>query len=186
MANNVLNVGAGFLPIVASDLGVDEVLNYDPLRYARNTGQLTEDQYKEYMNYVENFGILKYIVEQEPMSGDIMYCTKREDVDKKYGENSVDLVLGISPYGFSLVDTWVNGKLKPEGYVVAIGNNNNEWMYADKLFSDDLTGRYRASNSPEGWIQQIINKVFSDYPSHTSALERNTKNNMAMIYKKNT
>lgn len=180
----VLNIGAGFLPLVAFDFsgsGVDEVINYDPLQYQNDTGIITSKVYEEAKEYFRTVLRFKELIALNP---EVQYFTKRHEVDSKYGDCEVDLVISISPYGFTLVDHWINEKLKPEGYIVAIGHAGNPYMAEDRLIDTNLRNRYNANSTPESWVQNIINKVCKLYPSNTSRLERDTSLGNVLIYQK--
>lgn len=180
----VLNIGAGFLPLVASDFEVKEVINvinYDPLQYQKDTGTITDKTYEEAKQYFRTVLRFKELIAPYP---EVQYFTKRHEVDSQYSDHTVDLVISISPYGFTLVDSWINEKLRPEGYIVAIGHARNRYMSEERLISADLRDRYNANNTPEPWIQNIIEKVCESYPSNTSGLERDTPLGNVMIYQK--
>src|SRR5262249_49715252 len=82
---------------------------------------------------------------------------------------------GVSPYGFALVNTWANRKLKPGGYVLVVANSSNAYATKDsKLFESgtDLKNKYREIKQGEagGWIDWIVAKIKLDYPSNKTDL----------------
>jgi hypothetical protein len=157
MSRNVLNIAAGFLPIVAADFAqydVGKVVNYDPLVHSPLTG------------------VFAGILSEHP---EILYRTRQAAVDADYANASVDLILAVSPFGFSLIDAWSNAKLKVGGYVVVFGAASNKWIKDAHLFTPaNLKDGYAEVDVPEPWVLAIANQVAQDYPSHTSHLERGT------------
>ncbi|HTZ69154.1 MAG TPA: hypothetical protein VMB71_00750 [Acetobacteraceae bacterium] len=112
MSAIILNIGAGYLPLVASDFsGVDEVINFDPLLGDPTTTTALNVN-------------LMAIVARSP---DITYFTTQDKVDEKVADGSVDLILGVSPYNLSLVSDWADRKLKKRiGYVACLSNARND------------------------------------------------------------
>lgn len=174
MTTNVLNIGAGVLPLVASDLDVDQVVNYDPLTALNN-----ED--KAGRSAVITLTALSL---QDP---DLHYARREAQVDQLYPNGSVDLILSISPFGFTLVSAWAHGKLKPGGYVLVVANERNAWASDfDKLFADIPGSVYKVVEHPEPWIRAIRRRIVSHYPSSTSAAERPTILNQWVCFAKQT
>jgi hypothetical protein len=152
---NVLNIAAGFLPLDKSDFGVDQLVNYDPLPWSKNT-----------VNLIGHLAII-----------DVNYVSRRAGVDSIFANGSVDLVMSISPYGFALVDDWVHGKLKPGGYVLAFGNERNKWLQDTHMFAGTLQQQYRVvswNGASEPQISDLARKVKRDYPSSTTDLQHDT------------
>ena len=151
----VLHIAAGFKPLVASDLeqtgflDVDMVVNYDPLndgRFAGTIAGFTSDH------------------------SDLFYSNTEDGVNKYFPHGSFDLIIGVSPYGFPLVTTWADRKLKPGGYVLVVANSSNAYATKDnKLFESgtDLKNKYREIGQGEagGWIDWVVAKIKQDYPS---------------------
>lgn len=184
----VLNIGAGFLPIVASDLKVTQVINYDPLMYSKKTGELKQKDYDDFMTYIKTVLRFKEIMaaSKDP---DIHYFTDKEEVNEKIGKDSVDLVLSISPYGFSVINEWVDSKLKKMGLLLVIGNMENKWVknQSNIFSSQDIGKKYSACNDQdvEQWARDIQAMVLEEQLSHTSKIEKGTALNYAMFYQKN-
>ena len=166
----VLNIAAGFLPLVASDLeqsgffDVDKVVNFDPLKD----------------NVLK--ALFDAIIKQYP---DIIYQNQQAGVNQLFPNGSVDLIIGVSPYNFSLVDTWADQKLKPGGVVLVVANEGNKYVKDSKLFAPaGLKDKYAEICNAGSWIDYIIAKIKQDYPSHTSKLEKGTPLNKVRILKK--
>lgn len=172
MTTNVLNIGAGVLPLVASDLAVDQVVNYDPLTALNN-----ED--KAGKSAVLALTVLSL---QDP---NLHYARREAQVDAVYANGSVDLILSISPYGFTLVSAWAHGKLKPGGCVLVVSNERNAWASDfDRLIADIPGAVYKVVEHPEPWISAIRRKIMRDYPSSTSTAERPTLLNQWVCFEK--
>ena len=179
----VLNIGAGFLPIVASDLEVNQLINYDPLEYKKGQGLLTDREYEEAYSFLRIRDIFQALIASRP---DIQYFKKRKDVDNIYPIDSVDLVISISPYGFTLIDTWVDEKIKKGGYIIVLGNSTNPYVTQDKkLFEFFLKADYTERDAEfQGGLWGFIEKLTTYYKSHTSKLEDDTALNKTRIFRK--
>lgn len=178
----VLNIGAGLRPIVANDFDyVRSVYNYDPLEYQHPQDGPTEKSKKEEVEY--QLMVWKFLAIAKNQD-DIKYYQKRDELDRELEEPTIDLVLSISPYGYTVVDEWIDKKVKPRGYIVAIGHAGNPYMFEDKLFTQATRKKYTALNTPAPLVQQIINKVNEKYKSVKSKMEEETFLGHVMIYQK--
>lgn len=172
--NKVLNIGAGFLPLVASDLGVEEVINYDPLQYQKAKGDITNQTYEDALKYFRTVIRFKELI--APYA-EVQYYTNRDEVDGKYRDGTVDLVISISPYGFTLIDEWVDAKLKYNGYILVAANHSNEWANNDeKLYSRtlDKDRYYKPTNLTGTWLGSMRKVILQKYQSYTSKIEKDT------------
>ncbi|TBV06689.1 hypothetical protein DNK34_10155 [Pseudomonas dryadis] len=99
---------------------------------------------------------------------------------------SLDLIIGISPFGFSLIDATTDRCLKVGGIVLIAGNKNNRYIKLEHSFHPSvLASNYSETKAPEDWISAMGTKILLHYPSHTSALEKDTKLNTLIFYQKN-
>lgn len=175
MSKRVLNMGAGFLPIVPKDLDVDQIFNYDPLNEAKE--KLDSKMFGYFMGLI-----------RDTRNG-IFYTTKEVELNQQVQDHSIDLVLGISPFGFSLVNDLVNRKLSFGGYVLVAGNKSNRWINNDNLFSGTLLNDHYEvydDEKSENWVVKVKEKIKRSYPSHTSAVERGTKLDIFKIFLKDS
>lgn len=162
MPRNILNIAAGLLPIVASDLGVDQVVNFDPL-----TALADKD--------LSGSASVGYLMVLSKGVGDIIYARRQAEVDSVYPNGSVDLILSVSPFGFKVVSKWTHDKLKPGGSVLIIANGKNPCFKDYDNIIEDIAGSiYKQIEHPEPWIKATRDKVIADYPSNTTHLERAT------------
>lgn len=166
MSKNVLNIGAGVLPLVAQDLEADFVYNYDPL-----------DSAKKKLDSVW-FGIFLGII-RDPES-DVVYMTEEDKIRDAVPDNSIDLLISISPYGFSVINEWVDAKLKSNAKVLVFGNSSNKWVNnSNNIFlNEELSEKYEAEANLNDWENLIKGKVQQFYPSQTSAVEKDTEINI--------
>jgi hypothetical protein len=172
MKKKVLNVAAGLLPMAADDFSVDcEVLNYDPLTSVKNV-----------LDGVM-LGIFAGMVsEPEPLFNYSHSANFYSTLTPK----SLDLIIGVSPHGFSLIDADTDRCLKVGGIVLITGNKKNKYILAKNSFaSTALENNYSPTEAPDNWILKMGEKILLHYPSHTSALERDTKLETLIFYKKN-
>lgn len=152
MPKNVLNIAAGLLPIVASDLNADEVVNYDPL-----TGLANADE--------GGRAVVSHLMVLSQAMGDIRYARRQAEVDSVYPNGSVDLVLAVSPFGFKLISRWVADKVRVGGHVLVIGNKSNKHVKQDAHLFDPVTladsfvedGKDGAFSLP--WINTVADLV---------------------------
>ena len=171
MPTVILNLAAGLLPLVPADFGspVGRVVNFDPLR-AGNA--------EEAMLYAR-------FLELTAPHTDITYCRSSADVDRILRNESVDLLLGISPYGFPLVSTWSSAKLRRRiGYVACLSNSSNKYGDTPDMFEGQLGAIYAKTVQAPGWILHVIQKVAENYSSHVTALKRSAETilNRHVIY----
>lgn len=98
---------------------------------------------------------------------------------------SLDLIIGVSPFGFSLIDETTDRCLKVGGIVLITGNKANRYIKKDNSFMPlSLGDSYSSIVAPEDWIAAMGNKILLHYPSHTSALEKDTKLDTLIFYQK--
>ena len=158
----ILNIGAGLLPLVGEDFDADIVYNYDPLTSARNK--------------IDSlcFGFFAGLI-HDPHS-DVRYATSENEINLMVDDLSIDLLLSISPFGFSLVTDWVHRKLKVGAQLLVVGNHANKWLTEEKLIAPGLKRHYQRLPRLMGrWEQLVEEKIRMAYPSHTSAMERSTQ-----------
>lgn len=130
MSKNVLNIGAGVIPLLPSEIGADHVVNYDPLGMSENrsTSYETAIAYNTFVLNEKDWGA---------------FCLSEGEVDIVCGNWSRDLILAISPYGYSVISDWSNKKLKVGGIVLILsaGNNpfgTNKWKSNGKCIVNDV------------------------------------------------
>jgi hypothetical protein len=166
MPKSVLNIAAGLLPIVATDFQeVGELVNYDPLDALRST-----ETGADAARFLAMFAMA---------AGDIIYARRQAEVDSHYANGSVDLVMSVSPYGFTLVDEWVHAKIRVGGYILVAGNASNKFVMNNRcLFaSPEIAACYVEESrqgpptpqpAPEPWVCRIANRVrrIRSYRSH--------------------
>lgn len=161
MTRTILNVGAGYLPLVPADFesgGVSRVVNLDPL-------DLRDALSVKFL----------LVVKEIP---EILYFRTQAEADRSLLDDSVDLLLTVSPYGFSAIDDWATGKLRSLGYALVLGNTRNKFIAeeAGKLFSsEEVRSRYRKPVQEPEWVQRVIQTVLLQYTSRTSKAEHETK-----------
>jgi len=178
MPTNVLNIAAGLLPIVATDLRVDNVVNYDPLSALANADK-------------GGRRIVSHLMVLSKAFGDIKYARRQAEVDRWYPNSSVDLVLSVSPYGFTLINEWVHRKINICGYVVVIGNLANKFIKQDQhLFeSGEIFNSYVESTPDnyisEPWVDEICKYVMKNARSFkTDPNGRATELNKVRIFQR--
>lgn len=166
----ILNVGAGLLPLVASDFeGIDKVINFDPLDSFRH---------QEFAMAM----LFKHIVNS---SNDIIYGHAESQVDAICDDGDVDCVFSVSPFGFPVVNSWVHRKLAVGGFVFIAGSEKNKWVKPQKLFEGDLRNRYRPALLEEKYhLFKASRKIEVEYTSYTSAAEKKTDFEYKVAYKK--
>jgi hypothetical protein len=158
MSMNVLNIGAGYVPIQAKELLIKKIVNYDP-------------------------GIRQETLQELRGVPDFHYCGQRTEVDALFSAASVDCILGVSPYNFQLIDDWADKKLKPGGYVVVAANEKNNYAKPDGLFATpNLRSKYAVTPQAPDWIFKILKRILRDYPSHVSSGSHGTTLNAGTFY----
>jgi hypothetical protein len=165
---NVLNVAAGYLPLHRTDIGATRLVNFDPLSYSPQTARL--------IKYLDTI--------------DVDYFSRAASVDSVFGDDSVDLVMSISPYGFALVNQWSHDKLRSGGYVLAFGNERNNWLKVEKMFEGTLEEQFEVIEytAADAVIKAIAERVKGQYDdavtSHTTGLGRETPVNKIVCARK--
>ncbi len=184
MPKTVLNIGAGFFPLVATDIGAEIVINYDPLQFHKAKGDITSKTYDDAEKYFKTVIRFKEIIAK---SDEIMYETDRDKLDQLIPDSTVDLVISISPYGFTLIDEWVDAKLRIYGNILVAANSKNKWAEQDSnLYSSNkIKDRYQEKTNLPGtrlsaWRLAILKK----YQSNTTKIEKETELDMFRLLQK--
>ncbi|MFV0885292.1 hypothetical protein ACNKH9_01010 [Metapseudomonas otitidis] len=166
----VLNIGSGFLPMVSGDFSVAcDVINYDPLDSALNTlGGLLVGKFSGAIHG----------------NGDNMKYYTQPNFYRSIAPATIDLVIGVSPFGFSLIDENIHNSLKIGASVLIAGNKSNPYLDKRLFAQEELRGKYLQRFSADDWILNMRDKIRDYYPSHTSALERGTPLDRFYIYQK--
>ncbi|MBK0413753.1 hypothetical protein JD974_04980 [Chromobacterium haemolyticum] len=179
----ILNIAAGFVPLCSSDfeIGDCEVVNYDPLFSAESKKILDEECENE---RVDRGGVLVgYFIAMLKSFNDVsyhkeIYC----GAHKKY----FDLVVCVSPYGFTLINKDVDEALKDNGTVLVVGNSGNRYIKNKDFFTTDVKKNYiEQKDARRDWVGKFGWKLLTQYRSHTSSLEKGTRLDTMLIYNRN-
>lgn len=168
---DLINIASGYLPLSLSDVDrgtFTKVVNFDPLEGDdRVTGIYG--------------AILHDIKKQDPS----LHVTRSwSEVDALCRDANANLILAISPYGFTVVTAQVDQKLAEGGWVLLVGSSKNPFLKPAKAFADGVRSRYRPVQYWPKWLDSLKDRILKSYPSQTSKLEHETKLDSFAIYQK--
>ena len=177
----ILNFAAGFLPLTGSDFGQGvKVYNYDPLTTSRENKdfKLRDNLKAKFSDLI--MGLRKI--------DNLKYYFEEEEVKREVKKDSIDILICVSPYGFTLVTQWVHERLRPGAYIIMIGNTANKYITRDEnIFEPPLRNFYCNVDWPfDKFAIAVATKLLKEYPSNVSGLERITTLDYSNIFLKTT
>jgi len=181
MPKTVLNIAAGYIPLVAEDFercDVTRLINFDPLD---NSNATTAFQ-----------AILNSLAENlqgAPGPADFEYFTTREATAQAIGNDRIDLTMAVSPYGFAVVDEWNDALMTVGSYVMVFGNQANTYITQDRAFTVAVRNKYQELTEGlvdglEDWLGEIASHVLWGYSSYRTAMNGTTMLQICKIFKK--
>lgn len=132
----ILNIGAGDRPLSTQALGMTHgfIINYDP--------GLELDRVEQYaFRHLSGGRIFFNYFEEDVKPDDVFYFGSMEALKSYFRDNSFDMLLSISPYGFHVINNKTDPFLEMSGKVLAIGNSRNAWLDA-RFTGDDVPGLF--------------------------------------------
>lgn len=208
----VVNLGAGFLPIVGSDIGAKEVINYDPLITPSTTKYVDapEDvrmqrQSEKDVYVVQKTAFLNLKKTKEGIDREFLYTENETELKQWIEErgNQISVVIAISPYGYPVINEYIHNCLIKYGIVIVIGNSTNKWLYQPQMFAPNSLSSYYESvpvisqddkgnkkilytiqKSSMKWEEKVINKIVEQYRSSVSKFNQEVKLNKVIVYMK--
>ena len=177
----ILNIAAGFLPLVGSDFGPSvKVYNYDPLATSCKDKdfELRENLKAKFSDLI--MGLRKI--------DNVKYYFEEEEVKREVKKDSIDILICVSPYGFTLVTQWVHERLKIGAYIIIIGNKANKYItHGENIFEPPLQQCYCKVLWPfDTFAMDVATKLLKKYPSNVSGLGRKTTLDLASVFLKTT
>jgi hypothetical protein len=169
----VLNMAAGYLAIAHGDFGNNvKVYNYDPLIIdPTDIDSILTFTVKKKFNIFLNF------------MEDVLYFEDEEKIKAELAPSSIDLLICISPYGFTLVTQWVHERLKTGAYILVFGNNANKFLKKKSLFESSFSNKYVEHKvCCDTFAKFVIEKISTYYQSNATGLKHDTTLNMTLHY----
>lgn len=177
---DVINIASGYQPIVKSDLidcplFIDKVVNYDPLPETELS-----------VRYLQ---IIRMIhLGRNGQEEDLFLARSPRELDNHCLRGNTDLVIAISPYGFSAINADIDEKIAQWGYVIIFGNASNKYLKPENLFSSNgIRQKYAPLSETDaiaGYVKRAIIKILNEYQSYTSNLEKATEISTLHAYQK--
>ncbi|BBE08189.1 Putative uncharacterized protein [Mycoavidus cysteinexigens] len=152
MASVLLNMGCGYLPLVPDDLKIngrnifDYVINYDPL-YLVNKEDQEKDKMMTDMNFIRCFNGVE---RDKAQFTQYVHEIKNE---------IIDVILAISPFGFSVINRWNHNLLIYGGFVIIIGNTANPYLNNEKRLFDEADFQQEYTMLDENNIPSIAKSI---------------------------
>lgn len=172
----LLNIAAGFLPLVASDFGdfgVDRVINFDPLVIGKGSDHKVMDSMLS--------ANLKLITLQIP---EIEYYWDFDAFDRNVSSASVDLIAAVSPYGFAVINNMTNAMLKNGGYVMLFGNARNKYAKKDDAVESAFHAIYYKVGQVPPDVLGIGRRIRREYSSQCTSMAGTTDINASQALRK--
>ncbi|HFZ8996693.1 TPA: hypothetical protein ACIPUI_003872 [Citrobacter freundii] len=112
------------------------------------------------------------------------YSNVTEKIDFDY--QCVDIILAISPFNFSTINTETLRVLKHGGIFIILGNHSNKYLKNKDLIQSSIVSNVieKKINEIEGYCRKIIRYIASTYVSHVTDDSRTTILDTVRIFKK--
>lgn len=167
MPRNILNIAAGYIPLVASDFDhwdVARLINVDPLDDSQTTVA-----FQALINAMD----------------DVEYHTTAQAAVQAIGNDPIHLTMGVSPFGFALVDQWNDALMVVGSHVMAFGNSANPYIAKAGAFTPAVVNNYEeVEDGLADWLRGIALQVLQDYPSQRTALNGATPLRECNVFRK--
>ncbi|CAO3451510.1 hypothetical protein [Azospirillum argentinense] len=182
MPKTVLNIAAGYIPLLAVDFDhrcdVTRLINFDPLDDSEPTNAL-----KAALNCLAGG------LQGAPGPADIEYFNTRETTTEAIGNDRIDLTMAVSPFGFAVVDEWNDALMNVGSYVMLFGNQSNKFIKQNNAFTVAVRNKYQELTEGlvdglEDWLGNIASHVLWGYSSYLTAMNDTTILHRCRIYKK--
>lgn len=170
---DLINIASGYIPLSLNDVDRNvftKVMNFDPL----DSSPITS-------HYVV---LMRQLL---PYDRGTYISRDRGIVDKLCRNGKTNLLMAVSPFGFTPVDAWLDRKLAPGGWVLLAGSKRNKYIKQGNAFSEEIVDRYMEcpnENYYPRWLNEMATRILAEYPSQASNLHHSTRIDTFYVYQK--